>query len=140
MNYFFRLTSLWLMPLAVWSIGLPILAESSGLVPCVDDCNAGKLITLFNTIVNTLLFQVGIAVVTLVILWAGILYVLYPYKAGNKETAKKMLTGALYGLIIMLGAYVIVKFIVFGLVGGNTSDVAGYLKAIFQDIPNTTQN
>ncbi|MCE9628563.1 MAG: pilin [Candidatus Vogelbacteria bacterium] len=124
----------------------------SKLVPCGDagrpDCTFKDLALLITAVIKFLIFQVGILVATIVIIWGGVLYVLYPYKPGYKDTAKKMITGSIVGLLIMMGAYLIVKTLVTSVVGpsaddANPADKADLIEAVnntFQDLPNTSQS
>lgn len=108
--------------------------ENNGFVPCIDNCDAGKLLDLFNDVINFVVFRVTIWVATVVIIIAGIMYVLYPYNPGYKEQAKKAMIGTLVGLAIILSAYLIIKFIVLSLVNPET---VPSLVDIFSDIPDT---
>ncbi len=132
-----------------------VKAEDSGgiqkLVPCGNgggqsDCTFIDLFILINNTIHFLIFNIGILVATIVIIAAGILYVFYPYKPGNISLAKNMFWAAIGGLVIMMAAYVIVKFVVMGLVGPSTNPISGSneglvdkIKQVFQDIPNTSQ-
>lgn len=121
------------------------------LVPCGNggsqsDCTFVDLFILINNVMHFLIFNIGLVVATIVIIAAGILYVFYPYKPGNISLAKNMLWAAIGGLVIMMSAYVIVKFVVLGLVGpssneisGSNEDLVSKIQQIFQDIPNTSQ-
>ncbi len=120
------------------------------LVPCGNsgqsECTFVDLFILINNVVYFLIFNVGILVATIVIIGAGILYVFYPYKPGNITLAKNMFWAAVGGLAIMMSAYVIVKFVVMGLVGpsdnpvsGSNEELVNEIKEVFEDIPNTSQ-
>ncbi len=140
--------------LSLFSFGGVVNAEDSlavsKLVPCgngdQNPCTFADLFILINNTMHFLIFNVGILIATIVIIAAGILYVFYPYKPGNIALAKNMLWAAIGGLVIMMAAYVIVKFVVLGLVGPSTNPVSGSnedlvdsIKKVFQDIPNTSQ-
>lgn len=123
----------------------------SDLVPCGDAgrpaCTFKDLAVLISAVIKFLIFKVGIVLATGIIIWGGVMYVLYPYKPGYKDTAKKMMTGAIVGLLIMMGAYLIVKTLVTNLVGpspadANPTDKTNLINAVngtFNDLPNTSQ-
>lgn len=134
----------------ILSIGLsfllPVVAMAenpNGFVPCGNPgqapCTAQDIVTLVNTIINFLVFQVAIAIAVVIVAWAGVLYIFYPYKPGNVEQAKKMFQSAIIGFGIVLGAYLIVKFIIVGLVGPNPSNdnasLVSDLMKIFENNP-----
>lgn len=117
---------------------------SGNFIPCTDDCDSADLVRLINNVINFLVFQVAIFLATVIIVWAGVLYVLYPYKPGNKELAKKMIFSAIGGLMIVLSAYIIIKFIVTSVVGQNSAndnaDLVQEIMNIFDEVPDTTGN
>jgi len=66
---------------------------------------------LIGNIVKTLMGVVGVVAV-LMIVWGGVMYMT---SAGSEErigTAKKIITGAIIGLVISLLAYVIIDFVI----------------------------
>jgi len=73
---------------------------------------------LAGQIVKTLMGVVGVIAV-LMLIWGGIMYMT---SAGNDEkigTAKKIITGAIIGLVVSILAYVIVDFVIKA-IGGST--------------------
>lgn len=66
---------------------------------------------LIGNIIKTLMGVVGVIAV-LMIVWGGVMYMT---SAGNDEkigTAKKIITGAIIGLVISILAYVIIDFVI----------------------------
>ncbi len=123
--------------------------SSGNFIPCTNDCTSADLVELINNVINFLVFQVAIVIAVVVIAWAGALYVLYPYKPGNVELAKKMVRSAVIGFGIVLSAYLLVKFLVVGLVGPNpnpapgqedNTDLVSEIMNIFNDAPGDPNN
>lgn len=95
---------------------------SSGLVNCdgVDvKCNFQKLLELINRSVNFVIIIIGIPLIALSFMYAGFLLVTSGGNSGKKEQAKSAVAGAVTGLVILLGAWLIVRtvLLVFGYEG-----------------------
>lgn len=89
----------------------PLLANAQ-LVPCDDNCTFQDFNTLATNIINFLLFVIAIPLATIMIIWGGVLLVLYPANPGYKDRAKKIIYTAIIGLFLALAAYLIVKTII----------------------------
>jgi hypothetical protein len=97
---------------------VPVLVLAAGLVNCKSDpCTWSDLFTLMNDVIHFLIFDLGLPLITIIIVWSGIELVWYRNSSAY-EKAKSRLSMALFGLVIMLAAYLIVKAIVFGLTSG----------------------
>lgn len=92
---------------------------SQGLVPCgaggsatPSDCRWADLVTLFEKIVNFLLFSVAIPLAVIAIVYSGIQILLAQDKPGQLSKAYGTLQKVGIGMFMSLGAYAIVKTIV----------------------------
>ena len=72
--------------------------------------------SVFNTVVNTLLFVIG-AVSVIMLIWGGIRYTTSAGNSNNVTAAKNTIMYAIIGLIIAFLAYAIVNWLL-GAVGG----------------------
>lgn len=71
--------------------------------------------TLVGSVINVLLGVLGIVFVVLVV-YAGFLYLTSQGEEGNVKKAKKLLTQAVIGLIIIVAAYAISSYVIGALV------------------------
>ncbi|NBS41460.1 hypothetical protein EBS80_02265 [bacterium] len=74
-----------------------------------------ELPTLIGQLINVLLGVLGIVFVILVV-YAGFLYLTSQGEEGNVKKAKKLLTQAVIGLIIIIAAYAISSYVISALV------------------------
>ena len=115
--------------IALGSIGTPVLAAdecdtSSGLsggMDCAKNDDMPEDLTgdngIVTTVINTMLFIVGILSVIMII-YAGICYVTAHGDKGQVEGAKNTLIYAIVGLIVSIVAYALVNWVV-GLFGND---------------------
>ena len=115
--------------IALGSIGTPVLAAdecdtSSGLsggMDCAKNDDMPEDLTgdngIVTTVINTMLFIVGILSVIMII-YAGIRYVTAHGDKGQVEGAKNTLIYAIVGLIVSIVAYALVNWVV-GLFGND---------------------
>lgn len=80
----------------------------------VNDCDFNAFITTLNNIIK-ILFEIAIAVLTIVIGWAGIKYITAGGDSGQIKEAHKMIWTAVKGFAIILCGYLIVEMIFNGL-------------------------
>lgn len=80
-------------------------------------CGWGGVMAIIQNVVN---FIIALSVVfaTIIIAWAGGLYILSPTNPESRSTANKMLINAFIGLLIVLSAWLIVDFVMKTLYGG----------------------
>ena len=114
--------------IALGTMGAPVLADecdtSSGLsggLECTENDDMPKSLTgdngIVTTVINTMLFIVGILSVIMII-YAGIRYVTAHGDKGQVEGAKNTLIYAIVGLIVSIVAYALVNWVV-GLIGND---------------------
>jgi len=118
MKKHFYTFSLYVLPLAFLIAPVLLFAGQGGqgLVPCQDNCTFQDLFKLFNNIVNGFLtIAVSIAAITFAI--AGGRILLNPENSGEREKAKEMFKKSIYGLIIIMVAWLAVRAVVSFLTG-----------------------
>ena len=111
------------------------VGPSSGVSPCTSLCD------LINTIENVIYFGLSIAVfiiTPILIAWGGAMYMFSRGKPEGISSAKKILTGALIGLLIALCAWLIVNTVITAFLGSNTY-IGGFSSASCTVQPNPTQ-
>lgn len=100
--------------IAIALILVPTVAQAA-IVPCGqttdDKCTFNDLITL---VVNIFEFLLGLAalVAVIIIIWSGIRMLLYSFSEqpeAELEGAKNTLRRAVFGLVLILGAFLIVQ-------------------------------
>ena len=92
---------------------MPVFSLAAGLVPCdtAEACNFDALIALVNKVINYILL-LAIPIAAIMFTYAGFLLVTAGGEsAGAKTKAKTIFTNAVWGLIIALAAWLIVKLI-----------------------------
>jgi hypothetical protein len=95
-----------LLPLSVEAQFGPIIPEVCRACPC----GFGGVLAIIQNVVN---FLIGISIIfaTIIIVWAGGLYILSATNPESRSTANKMLINAAVGLLIVLSAWLIVDFV-----------------------------
>lgn len=98
-------------------------ANAAGLVPCegVDDCNFGKLVTLLNNLASFVMFRLPIILLVVVFAWNGVMLLIKSDRAGAIKDIKKNLLNVLWGYLLIVGAYIIVKTFIVLLAGQDLS-------------------
>ncbi len=126
---------------AIATVGLAIVAAPAYAASCGDGTAAGEAMcgvsqidtsntssdTIYDTvktIINVLLFVVGIIAVIMII-WGGISYVLSAGAADKAKKARDTIVYSVVGLVVSIVAFAIVQF-VFSSLGGGAS---GYTSA-----------
>lgn len=99
--------------LASGVLALPLLSiGASDLIVCGGlDCGFYDLIKLANAIVKFLFIDIAMPLVALGIAYAGARLVIFQNKEKEKTAAKEMLTNIGYGFALMLGTFVLIKFV-----------------------------
>jgi hypothetical protein len=104
-------------------INPPAQVDNGPFIPstCTDinSCNFDQIFgmdgesnSLFNRLINFAVFNLAVPLTTIAIVYAGIVIVSNPANSGKREEGKRILYMAVWGLIITLSAYLIVKTIV----------------------------
>lgn len=96
-------------------IGMPILASAAGLVPCEgtpeSPCNFNQLMTMVNKIIRFLFIDVALPLTAISFMYIGGRLVLYQDKQGEWKKAKDAFEDIGVGFGIMIGAFVLIKFV-----------------------------
>lgn len=94
-------------------LGMGDVALADGLVPCTgapgDECQACKAVDLINNVVTWLVGILSIIIV-LVIVYAGLKLVTSAGNPAAKQSAKSVMTNAIIGYVIVLGAWLFVDY------------------------------
>ncbi len=99
-----------------------VLAQSN-FIPssCTDlnNCTFDKIFglddetdSLFNKLINFAVLKLAVPLTTIAIVYAGVIIVSNPANSSKREEGKRVLYIAVWGLIITLAAYLIIKTIV----------------------------
>ena len=95
------LTSVFLLP----------LVTSAQLVPCTDNCNFDDLITLVQRVIDFLIKDIASPIAALMFVYAGYLYLTAGDETEKVSTARQIFISVFWGYVIILGAWLIVRFI-----------------------------
>ncbi len=91
----------------------PIVPEVCRACPC----GFGGVLAIIQNLVNFVI-SIAIIIMTLILVWGGILYIMSPANPENRSTANNMLINAAIGMLIVLSAWLIVDFVMKTLYGG----------------------
>jgi hypothetical protein len=102
------------------------LAQTGGLVPCNNNskavtingqtiqptpCGFDQLLTLVNTVIKFILFDLSIPIAAIMFAYAGFLLVTSAGSTEKRGTAKKIFTNVAIGLIFIAAAWLIIRTI-----------------------------
>jgi len=88
-----------------------VFAQDKPLLPCKGvDCDYGDLLQLVNNILDFLI-MLGFVMAGGVLFYALIILIFKGYQASEIERAKKMLLRAIWGLLLLLSAWLIFEII-----------------------------
>lgn len=115
-----------LVPIAIQDFNPDLLLVAYGqepskggpIVPCGrgdDKCDFNDLFKLVDNIIDFILFVLALPIAGLVIAIAGAQMVIYSSNDGKRKDSIAMIKTTIFGLVLALSAYVIVKAIIFGL-------------------------
>ncbi len=101
------------LPLGVHAADIPLLSPGWSLVPEVCracPCGFAGVLAIVQNLMNA---GIGVAIVfgTMIIAWAGFLYITTPANPEARGQASNMLINAAVGLLIVLSAWLIVDFV-----------------------------
>lgn len=89
------------------------LAQEKGLVPCKgEDCDFAQLMQLIENVLNFLIFKIAVPAAAVAIMIGGWLIVTAGGNESKISNGKKIVGAAVLGLVIVLGAWLIVKTII----------------------------
>jgi hypothetical protein len=94
-------------------LAVPVFSfGASNLIVCDGiHCNFNDLIKLANVVVKFLFIDIAMPLVALGIMYAGARLIIFQNKEKEKTAAKEMLTNIGYGFALMLGTFVLIKFV-----------------------------
>lgn len=109
---------------------LPVFAWAQVGIPCDGpDCGFDDLIILANNIIKFLMFSVAVPLAAIGFMYTGGRLVVMQSKESEWEKAKTGFADIAIGFGIMLGAYVLIKTLLFAFL---TDDQAGFMQFMFQ--------
>lgn len=124
-------TAVAVLSLAILVVPAVALALGAGLIPCgqkagtdpiivgdvshttTNECGFNDLIILANIIIKFLMIDVAVPLAALGIMWAGGNLIVNQNKEGAWTEAKESFGNIGMGFLIMLGAFVLIKFVLF---------------------------
>jgi len=111
-----------ILALLVLSAPLTAFAQFGPIVPDVCRtcaCGFGGVMAIIQNVINFII-AISIVIATLIMVWAGVLYILSPTNPESRSTANKMLINAALGIVIVLSAWLIVDFVMKTLYNNNS--------------------
>jgi hypothetical protein len=112
------------MPVLSFAAGDP---PDSGLIPpCSPNCGFNDLLTLVNTVIKFILFDLALPIAAIMFAYAGFLLVSSGGSTEARGKAKEIFTNTLLGLIFAVAAWLIINSILSIL--GYTGDWIGFVK------------
>lgn len=109
---------------AVHAANLPLLDPNFSIVPeacrAACPCGVGAALQFIQNIMNVLI-SFAVIVMSLIIVWAGFLFVMSAANPESRSKARGMLINAFIGLFIVLSAWLIVDFIMKHLYGDGST-------------------
>ena len=121
-SYFHSMKRLIPFVLALIVLSVP-LAASAQFGPIVPDackacpCGFGGVLAIIQNVVNFII-AISVIIATLIMVWAGGLYMMSATNPESRSQANKMLINAVIGIIIVLSAWLVVDFVMKTLYGG----------------------
>lgn len=110
---------------------VPMIAGAQSLIPCggkgQDPCEFKHLIILANKIISFLMYSVAVPLAALGFMWAGGNLVLNQNKEGAWNDAKSSFGDIGMGFGIMLGAFVLIKFILFAFLSDEQATFVNFI-------------
>lgn len=111
--------ALLVLPTVVYGAGLipcgetPYVTNSDPLTTATHPCKFNDLLVMANKIIHFLMIDVAVPLAALGFMYTGARLVLFPKKEGEWTAAKERFEDVAMGFGIMLGAYVLIKTILF---------------------------
>lgn len=117
---------------ALMAFAIPLLVlgqeASAGLIPCDGpNCTFASLVTLANNIIKFLLFKVSIPLAAVGFMYAGAKLILNQKKESAWSEAKESFLLMGQGFGIMLGAYVLIKVVLYAFLTTEQINFMGFL-------------
>ena len=94
-------------------LAIPVFSFAAGLVPCGNTgqpaCDFNGFMTLINTVIRFILFDLVVPIAAIMFFYAGFLMVTSGGSAESKTKAKGIFTNAVFGLVIAVAAWLIIR-------------------------------
>ena len=95
------------------SLAQTATSTGSGLVPCTTNCSFNDLMTLVNTVIKFLLFDMAIPIAAIMFVYAGFELVTSGGSTEKRGLAKKVFTNTAIGLILAFACWIIVSTVLY---------------------------
>lgn len=108
------------------TVAFPVSADTLGLIPCgnteangvvTDPCTYADLITLAQTVITFLIFNLAAPIAVIMFAYAGFLYITNGGNESKIKQAHDIFLYVFWGLVIALSAWLVVNFILSFLLG-----------------------
>jgi hypothetical protein len=99
----------------------PVASFAAGLVPCggpgdkYAKCDFNTLMIMINGLIDFLLFKISLPIAAIVFAYVGFLILFSGGDEGKHKQARSIATNLVFGIVIALVAWLIVKTILVGL-------------------------
>ncbi len=90
------------------------VVDGNGVSSIPDPCGFDDVILLFNIVIDFVTTVILLPVIAVLSIWIGFTYLTAGSEAGKKK-AKASFTSLVYGILAILGAWVLVKAVMIGL-------------------------
>lgn len=120
---------------------LPTIVYGANLIPCgnvkvdnvvTDMCTFDDLIRLANSIIRFLMYDVAVPLAALGFMYSGARLVLFQKKEGEWTSAKERFWDVAMGFGYMLGAYVLIKTVLFWFLSNDQIDFMKFMLDVTQ--------
>ena len=95
------------------ALTIPVASlADNGLVPCdnvTTKCDFNQLMTLVNTVIKFILFDLAIPIAAIMFVYAGIKLVFSGGSTEGRDVAKRIFTNAALGLVIAAAGWLIIR-------------------------------
>lgn len=116
--------------ISLFSLILPLFAIAQVGIPCDGpNCTFNDLITLANRIIRFLMIDVAVPLAALGFMYAGARLVIFQNKEGEWTKAKEIFGDIALGFGIILGAYVLIKTVLFAFL---SAEQVTFMQFMFQ--------
>jgi len=112
---------------------LPVVSWAAIGIPCDGpNCTFDDVIKLVNNVIHFLMFSVAVPLAALSFMFMGGKMVLSPNKESSKTEAKEGMTNIAIGFGIILGAYVLIKTVLFMFLNTEDKGLMSLMQSMFQ--------
>jgi len=118
-----------ILPGSIFSLVLVPFFANAAIVPCGaagDPCNFCDLFTLVNNIVNFFVKDLAFPLAIVALLYGSVMWITAGGDPGKVEKGRKAITYAIYGIVIVFAAWLIVDTVLKALLEGGVGNIKGW--------------